>query len=91
MIPHTPPKGFTYEIERFNSTFFSIWICNHNEFSYTHKTPKSIWGFYNSKTKLYHSPIDCKKVGSQVNLSDTTPYSAMILKLNPLEQCMYLN
>ena len=89
MIPHTPPKGFTYEVKRFNSTFFGIWICNHGKFTYTDQTPKSIWGFYNSKTKCYHSPIHSKKVGSQVSLSDTTPYSAMILKLNPLEQCMY--
>jgi len=86
---HNAPKGYSYEIEQFNRNILAIWICNHGEFSYTNKTPKSIWGFYSSKKKEYYAPIDSKKVGAIVRFEDTRPYSAMQLTLTPLEQCMY--
>ena len=84
-FPHIAPKGYSYEIEPFKRNLFAIWICNHGKFSYTSETPKSIWGFYNSKTKEYHAPINSSTVGSVVDIENTRPYSAMKLNLNPLE------
>jgi hypothetical protein len=86
---HNAPKGYSYEVEQFKHNFLAIWIYNHGEFSYTNKTPKSIWGFYNTRTKCYHAPINASKQGDKVRIEDTSPYSAMQLKLTPLEQCMY--
>ena len=88
-FPHQSPKGYYYEIEQFKRHVYAIWIVTHGEFSYTDTPPKSIWGFYSSKKKEYYAPIDAKKVGAIVRIEDTTPYSAMQLKLTPLEQCMY--
>ena len=84
-FPHTAPKGYSYEIEQFKRNLLAVWICNHGEFSYTDKTPRSIWGFYDTKSKCYHAPVNSSKVGDKVNIENTTPYSAMQLKLNPLE------
>ena len=88
-FPHQSPKGYSYEIQQFKRHVYAIWIVNRGEFSYTDTPPKSIWGFYSSKKKEYYAPIDAKKVGAIVQIEDTTPYSAMQLKLTPLEQCMY--
>ena len=86
---HNAPKGYSYEIQQFKRNVYAIWIVNHGEFSYKNTSPKSIWGFYSSKKKEYYAPIDAKKVGAIVRFEDTSPYSAMQLKLTPLEQCMY--
>ena len=49
---------------------------------------RSIWGFYNTKTKQYHAPINSKKVGAIVPVEKTSPYSAMQIKRIGLEQFM---
>ena len=84
-FPHSAPKGYSYEVELFKRNLLAIWICNHGEFSYTDKTPKSIWGFYDTKRKCYLAPINATKQGDQVDIKNTRPYSAMQLNLNPLE------
>lgn len=76
-FPHTAPEGYSYEIEPFKRNLLAIWICNHGKFSYTDSTPKSIWGFFDTKKGQYRRPINAKSVGTVVELSDTTPYSAM--------------
>lgn len=83
-FPHQPPKGYSYEVEQFKRNILAVWVCNHGQFSYTNKTPKSIWGFYNTKTKCYYAPINAKQVGDKVEIEDTSPYSAMQLNLSPL-------
>ena len=86
-FPHIPPEGYSYEQVPFKSQVVAIWIVNHHKFSYNNGgTARSIWGFYNSKTKNYYAPINSKTVGSVVNIEDTTPYSAMTLKRSPLER-----
>ena len=85
-FPHQPPKGYSYEVTSFKRNFLAIWICNHGKFSYTNKTPKSIWGFYQTKKGDYYAPINSSKSGDKVDISDTTPYSSMQLNLNPLER-----
>ena len=85
-FPHQPPKGYSYEVEEFKKNVVAIWIRNHSQFSYNGGAPvKSIWGFYNSKTREYHAPVNPKKVGDVVNINSTTPYSAMQLNLKGLE------
>ena len=83
---HQPPQGYSYEVTLFKRNLLAIWICNHGKFSYTDKTPKSIWGFYDRKKGCYHAPVNATKHGNQVDISDTTPYSSMQLNLNPLER-----
>jgi hypothetical protein len=89
-FPHKPPKGYSYEQVDFKRNVIAIWIHNHRQFSYNGGgVTRSIWGFYNTKTKEYFSPINSKTVGKCVNINDTTPYSAMIPKRTPLE-CAYV-
>ena len=88
-FPHLPPKGYSYSFESFNVRYDAIWISNHGEFSYRDTPPKSIWGFYSSKKGKYYEPINSKKVGKEVLIKDTTPYSAMKKNLNSLEALLY--
>ena len=83
-FPHTAPKGYSYEVEQFKRNVLSIWVLNHGQFSYTDKTPRSIWGFYDTKRKQYYAPINATKQGDPIDIKNTTPYSAMQLNLNPL-------
>jgi len=86
-FPHKPPKGMYYEQEQFKRNVIAIWIHYQRRFDYNLGDPvRCIWGFYNSKTKSYHSPINSSTVGSIVDIDSTTPYSAMQLNLNPLEK-----
>jgi hypothetical protein len=89
MIPefsHKAPKGYSYEYEQFKRNLIAIWIRNSHTFDYNlGKSVRSIWGFYDSKKRVYHAPINSSTVGNVVSIEDTTPYSAMIPKLTPLE------
>ena len=86
---HEPPEGYSYEVTQHRRNMVAIWIINHGEFSYTDTPPRSIWGFYDRKKRCYHAPINATKHGNQVDISDTRPYTAMQLKLNPLEYALY--
>lgn len=86
---HKPPKGYSYEVTQFKRNLIAIWIVNHQNFFYTTKTPKSIWGFFNTKSQTYHAPINHKTVGKKVDISDTRCYTSMQIKLNPLESLLY--
>ena len=88
-FPHKPPKGYRYATLQFKSNVISIWTVHQHGFVYNgHTESYCIWGFYNTKTKSYHAPINSSKQGDQVELKNTTPYSAMQLNLNPLMQCL---
>lgn len=84
-FPHTPPVGYSYQFEQFNNNFISIWLLHSFQYSYTNKTIKSIWGFYSPKKKEYYAPINSSKVGEKVNIEDTRNYTAMKIKITPLE------
>lgn len=89
-FPHKAPKGYSYEMESFKRNVIAVWIHHTRKFDYNLGDPvRCIWGFYNSKTKCFHSPINSKTVGDKVDINDTTPYSAMLLNLTPLERCMF--
>ncbi len=87
--PHNPPEGYYYETTNFKRNVFAIWICRDSSYSLINRSSKSIWGFYNPTKRQYYSPITSTKQGSPVELSQTTPYSAMVLNLNPLETLLY--
>jgi len=84
-FPHKAPKGMHYEYEDFKRNVIAIWIHYDRKFDYNLGDPVAcIWGFYNTKTRTYHSPINSKSVGQSVDIKDTTPYSAMLPKQTPL-------
>ena len=87
LLFHQAPDGYEYFIDSFNNTTKRIWIINHTmEFQYREGAgpPRSVWGFYKPKSKKYYAPINHKKIGKEVRIEDTRPYSAMPLNLNPL-------
>lgn len=85
-FPHKPPEGYWYEQVSFKRHVIAIWIHSTRKFSYNNGgTTRSIWGFYNTKTKCFHAPINSKTIGTQVRIEDTSPYSAMKPKRTPLE------
>ena len=89
LVHHDPPKGYSYEQVQFKRDVIAIWLLCHRRFVYNHGAPtRTIWGFYNTKTKRYHAPVNSKTIGKEVRLEDTTPYTSMPLNLNPLMQCL---
>ena len=89
-FPHQPPAGYRYEAIRKNASTMSIWtVCNPGFVYNDGNDVRCIWGFYNPKKRQYFAPINSNKVGESVDFSNTTPYSAMQLKLNGLEQLLF--
>lgn len=81
---HKAPVGYHYERTEFKRNVHAIWIVNQSHFDYCGRSNiKSIWGFYNSKTKQFHAPVNSKTVGSVVAINKTTPYSAMQMCQTP--------
>jgi len=90
LIPHQPPKGYEYQTVQFKTNIVAVLLLCHRRFIYNDGAPtRTIWGFYNTKTKRCFAPINSKTVGEQVSLTDTSPYTSMPLKLNPLEYALY--
>jgi ribosomal protein S17 len=86
-FPHKAPKGYHYEQTDFKRNVVAIWIHYDRRFVYNlGDAVRCIWGFYNTKTKKYHAPVNSKTVGDVVNIEDTSPYSAMQIKKTALEQ-----
>ena len=84
-FPHKAPKGMHYEFETFKRNITAIWIHYDRKFDYNlGESVRCIWGFYNTKTRTYHSPINSKTIGAVVDIKDTTAYTAMIPKQTPL-------
>ena len=89
-FPHVAPKGMYYEQTEFKRNVIAIWIHYERRFNYNLGDPvRCIWGFWCSKTGKYYAPVNSKTVGDVVKLEDTTPYSAMIPNLNPLERVLF--
>lgn len=87
-FPHKAPPGMYYSQEPFKTNIISIWIHYDRKFDYNNGKPvKCIWGFWNSKTKKWYAPVNSKTVGKSVDPKNTTPYTSMPLKTNPLMSC----
>ena len=85
-FPHEPPEGYKYEVQQHKRNMVSIWLHFPHTFIYCGDAPRTIWGFYDTKKKVYCAPINSKKPGKQVDIKDTRNYTAMQLNLNPLER-----
>ena len=83
-FPHQPPDNYSYEVESFRSNVVAIWLRHHYNYTYSSDVVRTIWGFYHTKKGEYYAPINAKKCGGKVNLSETSAYSAMPKKYNPL-------
>ena len=83
-FPHQPPDNYSYEVESFRSSVVAIWLRHHYNYTYSSDVVRTIWGFYHTKKGEYYAPINAKKCGGKVDLIDTTPYSSMPKKHNPL-------
>jgi len=85
-FPHKAPTNYCYEFELFKKNIIAIWLRCDLRFDYNNGVPtRTIWGFFDQKTKQYFAPINSKTIGACVNITDTRNYTAMPLKLNPLE------
>ena len=84
-FPHKAPEGYSYHVREFKRNVVSIWLLHHANYSYSSDPVSTIWGFYNTRKGCYHAPINSTKHGDQVDISNTRPYTAMQLKLTPLE------
>jgi hypothetical protein len=84
---HEAPQQYFYEIEEYKRDVFRIWICSSNTFTYNGNEPsRSVWGFFNQKTGKYHSPINSKEIGKEVDIKLTRNWSAMPILQSPLEK-----
>lgn len=85
---HSPPEGYSYQVNQHDASTLSIWLLHHARYVYVSddRDVRTIWGFYKPKTRKYYAPINSKKVGNEVDLMSTRPYTAMPLNLNPLMQ-----
>ena len=89
-FPHIAPEGYEYETVQFKRNIVAVWLLCHRRFVYNGGAPtRTIWGFYNTKTKQFHAPINSKTVGDVININNTSPYTSMPLNLNPLEYALY--
>tara|TARA_B100001094_G_scaffold327296_1_gene385206 strand:+ start:56583 stop:56906 length:324 start_codon:yes stop_codon:yes gene_type:complete len=97
-FPHNPPEGYSYQFKQHNASTISIWLLHHRRYVF-HNSDASIstiWGFCKRKhgkkgssSTTYFSPINSNKIGKEVSIDDTSPYTAMQLNLNPLELALY--
>lgn len=87
-FPYSPPVGYSYEFEEFNTRLIIIWLRHSYPYTFNNgKSIKSVWGFYSPKKQQYFSPINSKKPGKVINISSTTAYTAMPVKQTSLENC----
>lgn len=84
-FPHKVPKGYEYEFREHKKNVIAIWLKHCVTYDYNLGKPVfTIWGFYDSKKRQYLSPVNSKTPGKCVRIEDTSPYTAMISKHNPL-------
>ncbi len=76
-FPHQAPKGCRYSVDAFKRNTISIWLHHPDKYTYTAERVKTIWGFYDTKKKIYCAPINAKKCGKVIDIDKTTPYTAM--------------
>ena len=94
---HEPPTGYRYQVIQKDASTVAIWTVCNREFVYNDGNDTyCIWGFCKTKTtakrgtqNTYYAPINSNKIGKEVSINDTTPYTAMQLNLNSLEAILY--
>jgi hypothetical protein len=87
-FPHKAPKNYSYEFESWNTSTVRIMLSCSSKFDYNlGASTKTVWGFYKPKKRTYYAPVNAKTIGEQVNIENTTPYTAMQVKRTALEEC----
>lgn len=85
-FPHKAPKNYSYEFETWNARAIRIILHCHRKFDYNlGASTATVWGFYSPKKRVYYAPVNAKTIGKEVNIENTTPYSAMPIKRTALE------
>ena len=85
-FPHKAPKDYSYEFETWNARTVRIMLRCHRQFDYNlGASTATVWGFYNPKKRVYYAPVNAKTIGKQIDIEDTTPYTAMPIKRTGLE------
>ena len=85
-FPHKAPKGYSYEYEQFNARAIRIMLRCHRKFDYNlGASTATVWGFYSPKKRVYYAPVNAKTIGKQIDIRNTTSYSAMPINRTPLE------
>lgn len=90
-FPHSPPEGYSYQFQQHNASTLSIWLLHHRRYVFCDddQPVRTIWGFYKPKQSKYYAPINSNKIGKEVDIEFTTPFTAMQLNLNPLENALF--
>jgi hypothetical protein len=87
-FPHKAPKNYWYETEEYKRNVLRIVLWCNKIFDYNGgKKTKTVWGFYNKKTRQFFAPKNYNTVGELVDIRSTTPWTAMQINLTPLERC----
>ena len=89
-IPFEPPKGYHYETTEHKRNVVAVWLCGGPQYLYKDgQSARTIHSFYNTKKGTWHAPINCKRAGDEVKLSQIRPWTAMQLNYNPLEVLLF--
>lgn len=98
-FPHSPPEGFSYVTEQHNASTVSIWLLHHRRYVFcdNDQSVRTIWGFVKTRTtkkrgseSTYFAPINSNKIGKEVDIASTTPYTSMQLTFsNALESALF--
>ena len=84
---HTAPEGYSYEVEEFKRSVFSIWLRCNRRFDYNMGKPtRTIWGFYDIKKCQFYSPVNSSTVGKEVDFDKTRNYTSMPIKYQGVEE-----
>ena len=75
-FPHQPPKGYSYKVKPHKRNVVSIWLQHPDHYTYSSDRVSTIWGFYNTKTGVYSSPINSTKQGDPVDINDCLLYTS---------------
>jgi hypothetical protein len=86
-FPHKAPKDYSYEFETWNTRTVRIMLRCHRQFDYNlGASTATVWGFYSPKKRVYYAPVNAKTIGKQIDIENTTPYTAMPIKRTALEE-----
>jgi hypothetical protein len=87
-FPHKAPKDYSYEFETWNTRTVRIMLRCHRQFDYNlGASTATVWGFYSPKKRIYYAPVNAKTIGKEVNIDNTTAYTAIPLNRTSLEKC----
>ena len=84
-FPHQPPDGYAYKVKTFKRNVVAIWLQHPDHFNYSNDRVSTIWGFYNTKSRTYSSPVNASKQGDSVDINNTRPWTAMQINYKGLE------